>query len=212
MIFEQIPSGGDRNFGYLSACTVSKKAAVFDPSPDPNPCYRKVEEMGLELVYVVNTHSHFDHSAGNTLFKQKSTASIVAHESVSYGEIGVKDKQTLQLGELELLIFHTPGHTVDSICVQINGELVTGDTLFVGKVGGTYSESDARQEFESLKKLMKLDDALRIWPGHDYGIRPTSTIGEEKITNPFILRLNSFDDFMWLKTNWLQYKLDHNIK
>jgi glyoxylase-like metal-dependent hydrolase (beta-lactamase superfamily II) len=212
MIFEQVPSGGDRNFGYLVASPDSKEAAVVDPSPDPNPCFRKVEEFDLEVIYVVNTHSHFDHSAGNALFKQHFNASIVTHESASTGDIRVKDGQNLALGELKLVFLHTPGHTIDSICVQVNRELITGDTLFVGKVGGTYSVSESRQEFESLKKLMKLDNDIKVWPGHDYGVRPTSTIGEEKKSNPFILRLNNFENFIWLKDNWLNYKIEHNIK
>jgi glyoxylase-like metal-dependent hydrolase (beta-lactamase superfamily II) len=212
MIFEQVPSGGDRNFGYLVASPDSKEAAVVDPSPDPNPCFRKVEEFDLEVIYVVNTHSHFDHSAGNALFKQHFNASIVTHESASTGDIRVKDGQNLALGGLKLVFLHTPGHTIDSICVQVNRELITGDTLFVGKVGGTYSVSESRQEFESLKKLMKLDNDIKVWPGHDYGVRPTSTIGEEKKSNPFILRLNNFENFIWLKDNWLNYKIEHNIK
>lgn len=212
MIFEQIPSGGDRNFGYLVASPDSKEAAVVDPSPDPNPCLRKVEEFDLNVVYVVNTHSHFDHSAGNVLFKKQFNASIVTHEFASAGDIRIKDGQNLSLGELNLVFFHTPGHTNDSICVQVNRELITGDTLFVGKVGGTYSISESRQEFESLKKLMKLDDDVQVWPGHDYGVRPSSTIGEEKKSNPFILRLNNFENFIWLKDNWLNYKIEHNIK
>ena len=107
---------------------------------------------------------------------------------------------------------HTPGHSPDSMCVLVNNNLVSGDTLFVGKVGGTASPEEARVEFESLKRLMVLEDSINVWPGHDYGVRPSSTIGEERQTNPFCLRLNNFDDFLWLKVNWLAYKEEHNIK
>ena len=81
----------------------------------------------------------------------------------------------------------------------------------MGKVGGTYTVSAAKQEFESLKKLMKLEDDVRIWPGHNYGVRPSSTVGEERKSNPFILRLENFENFVWLKDNWLAYKKEHNI-
>lgn len=211
MIFFQIASGGDRNFGYLVACKNSKMAAAVDPSPDPLPVYRKAEQFGLKVVYVINTHSHHDHSAGNRFFVEKTGASLVAHESIDGSDIRAGQGLSLELGRFNLIFFLTPGHTPDSICVKINRELITGDTLFVGKVGGTYSVADARAEFESLKKLMELDDRTRVWPGHDYGLRPSSTIGEERISNPFILRLNDFNDFVWLKNNWLDYKREHHI-
>ena len=69
----------------------------------------------------------------------------------------------------------------------------------------------ARQEFASLKRLMDLADDVRVWPGHNYGLRPSSTIAEERLTNPFCLRLQNLDDFVWLKENWAAYKQEHNI-
>ena len=101
---------------------------------------------------------------------------------------------------------------MDSMCVLVDKELVTGDTLFVGKVGGTYSRRDAEVEFASLKKLLELADDIRVWPGHNYGVKPTSTIGEERQTNPFLLRIGDFEAFFWLKENWAAYKLEHGIK
>jgi glyoxylase-like metal-dependent hydrolase (beta-lactamase superfamily II) len=79
-------------------------------------------------------------------------------------------------------------------------------------VGGTYSESDARTEFESLKKIMALDPDTEVWPGHNYGVKPDSTIGFELENNPFIKRLGNFSEFLWLKQNWSRYKQEHGIK
>ena len=118
---------------------------------------------------------------------------------------------------MKLQIIHTPGHTGDSLCVLAEGpgavgKLVTGDTLFVGKVGGTGFGDDARAEYDSLHdKLMILSDDVEVWPGHNYGVEPSSTIGNERKTNPFLLR-ESFEDFVDLKRNWLQYKAEHGIK
>ena len=81
----------------------------------------------------------------------------------------------------------------------------------MGKVGGTGYGRDAREEYDSLHaKLMTLPPETRVWPGHDYGVRPSSTIGDELRENPFILR-DSFDSFVELKRNWLAYKKEHGI-
>jgi hydroxyacylglutathione hydrolase len=210
MIFEQILSGGDRNYGYLVACENTKEAAVIDPSPDPEPCFTRAQELGLSITYIINTHTHYDHTGGNGFFKAKGVP-LVTHESASIGDVHVKDGGTLEMGEHILTFIHTPGHTPESMCVLVGKDLATGDTLFVGKVGGTYSRKDGETEFNSLKKLMALDDDIRVWPGHNYGVRPTSTIGEEKRSNPFILRLTNMVDFFWLKENWSTFKKEHGI-
>ena len=210
MIFFQILSGGDRNYGYVVGCENTHKAAVVDPSPNPLPCFEKTQELGLTVEYVIDTHTHFDHTGGNDFFTKKG-AQLVAHKSAHMGGIRVNDGDTLKVGDLTLSFIHTPGHTADSMCVLAEKELMCGDTLFVGKVGGTGTRETAKIEFESLKKLMQLDREIRVWPGHNYGVRPSSTIGEELQSNPFILRLNKFKDFFWLKENWADYKLEHGI-
>ena len=211
MIFQQVPSGGDRNFGYLVACERTKLAAVIDPSPEPQMCFDKVREFGVEVIYVINTHTHFDHTGGNDFFTRRGGAKIVTHKTAPFGDIRVDDGQTLSLGQISLYFIHTPGHSYDCICILAGKELMTGDTLFVGKVGGTSTRDSAKKEFDSLKKLMTLEPDVRVWPGHDVGVNPSSTIENEQQTNPFILRLNSFEDFFYLKENWLVYKEEHGI-
>jgi len=210
MIFEQIPSGGDRNFGYILACEETRLAAVVDPSPDPLACAARVDALGLTVRFVLNTHSHYDHASGNAHFQRAHRALVVAYDDPA--DRRVEDGDIIDLGRSSLRVFHTPGHTPDSICILAGKRLITGDTLFVGKVGGTYSREEARVEFESLKRLMTLPDEIEVWPGHDVGVRPSSTIGEEKTTNPFCLRLNDFSDFFWLKENWAAYKKEHGIR
>jgi glyoxylase-like metal-dependent hydrolase (beta-lactamase superfamily II) len=96
----------------------------------------------------------------------------------------------LTVGELRLTAYHVPGHCDDHIVLyeSVHKLLLTGDLLFVGKVGGTQSDEDARIEWRSLERLLTIipDDAT-VWPGHDYGARPSSTIALEKRTNPFLL-------------------------
>lgn len=213
MFFRQIRSGGDRNFSYIIADEASGEAAVVDPGMEPEQETAVLRENGFRAVYIINTHDHSDHTGGNAALKAATCAGIAMHESArSRKDIGLIDGDVLKLGGVELTIIHTPGHTPDSICILAGNELMTGDTLFVGKVGGTGFGEDARDEYESLHgKLMTLSPETRVWPGHDYGVRPSSTIGDELRENPFILR-ESFEAFLDLKKNWLAYKQEHGIQ
>ena len=212
MIFEQIPVGGDRNFAYLIADEGTKQAAVVDPAFKPTEVLERAAAGNLEIAYLINTHGHYDHADGNDVILEKTKARLLAG-----GGDGVADGKRFSLGEVELTIIHTPGHSTDSICVLAveagkPGKLVTGDTLFVGKVGGTGFGDDARAEYDSLhEKLMVLPEDTEVWPGHDVGVAPSSTIGHEKRTNPFLLR-ETFEDFVDLKRNWLEYKKKHGIE
>lgn len=213
MIFQQVQAGGDRNFGYFIGDEDSKESAVIDPSYSPEKFIDIARKYNMKIRYIINTHSHGDHTEGSYILKEKTGAEIIMHKSAySKHDISVDDGDIIKLGKLELKIIHTPGHTPDSICILADNKLMTGDTLFVGKIGGTNTDESARIEFDSLfNKLMKLDDNIEVYPGHDYGVAPTSTIQNERKTNPFILRPD-FKDFKWLKDNWADYKLKHGIK
>lgn len=211
MLFFQIPTSGDRNFGYIIGDPGAKLAALIDPSPDPRPCENKILELGLTVKYLINTHGHFDHSAGNDYCKEKFDVPLVAHPLNTSADMACEDGEILKLGTVSLTFIHTPGHTADSMCVLAGDDLVTGDTLFVGKVGGTATREEAGTEFDSLIKLMSMNRQIRVWPGHNYGVKPASTIGKEIETNPFCQRLDDFEKFYWLKENWAQYKKDHGI-
>ncbi len=212
MIFLQVPSGGDRNFSYILGCERTKLGAVVDPSPEPQLVYDKVRENKLEIAYVINTHTHYDHTGGNDFFTRRTGAQIITYKTAPFGDIRVEDNQILKLGEIQLFFIYTPGHSYDSICILAEKELMTGDTLFVGKVGGTSTREAAQQEFNSLRKLLTVEMDVRVWPGHDYGINPVSTIEAEIKTNPFCLRLDSFEKFYHLKQNWEAYKEEHGIR
>ncbi len=209
MIFEQIRTGGDRNFAYLVGDETSKQGALVDPSYNPQHCIDRASEHHLDLVYLINTHSHSDHTNGNDVIRRKTRAKLVCWGRG--GEVCLGDGEVLSMGGLGLRFIHTPGHTDDSICILVEGHLITGDTLFTGKVGGTDYDQGAHKEFQSLKKLMELPGETTVWPGHDYGTSPSSTIAHEKESNPFILCSN-FDEFVNLKMNWLEYKRKHGIR
>jgi glyoxylase-like metal-dependent hydrolase (beta-lactamase superfamily II) len=212
MFVRQFRVGGDRNFGYLAADENTKKAVVVDPAYSPEMIVDFAQKEGYMIRYILCTHNHFDHTNGNDTAKRLTGVTpLVFGDTEPESGLAVADDARFPLGELEIRILHTPGHTNDSMCIHVGDAVFTGDTLFVGKVGGTDFGRQARAEYDSLhEKLLALPDETRVFPGHDYGTAPESTIARERETNPFLLRPD-FESFVDLKRNWAEYKRQHGI-
>jgi len=201
-------------FTYIVGCDATREAVVIDPGGEVDRIVAESRKERLQIKYIFNTHGHWDHTTGNDRLKSLTNASIVRHQLDSGGDVDIPlvDEKPFHVGEITFAVFHTPGHSPGGVCLYAEGQLFTGDTLFVGKVGGTDLDKQARDEYDSLhNKLLKLPDKTKVWPGHDYGTAPSSTIGEEKKSNPFIL-CGSFAEFVDLKANWPEYKRKHGIK
>ncbi|MBE0634848.1 MBL fold metallo-hydrolase [Candidatus Bipolaricaulota bacterium] len=205
-------TGGDRNLGYLVVDDSTNEGVVIDPSYDPGAIATFALEHGKTIVYAFNTHDHHDHTNGNEAF-----AAATGIVPLKFGELDAQTSQRVAegaafpLGDLQIQIIHTPGHTTDSICLLIGDAVFTGDTLFVGKVGGTDLEEGARAEYASIHdKLLTLPDETRVFPGHDVGTTPESTIQHERETNPFLIR-PTVEAFIDLKAHWAEYKKEHGI-
>jgi len=198
MFFKQIQQHSD-NFSYIFADENTKEAAVVDSSFNASQLIKTIKAKCFNLKYIINTHGHSDHTAGNIELKSVFDAKVVAHIlSKSNFDMAVKDGDLLTIGKVSINILYTPGHTFDSICLLIdNKKLLTGDTLFVGECGRTdLPGGNPKSMFDSLlHKLYKLDDAVEVYPGHDYGSKPSSTIGEEKKTN-YTLKPRSLEAFI----------------
>jgi hydroxyacylglutathione hydrolase len=198
MFFRQIQQHSD-NFSYIIADEESKEAAVVDSSYNADELTKILKHERLKLKYVINTHGHSDHTAGNTELVSDFAAKLVAHkQSKIPHDISVDDGDVLRVGKVCIRIIYTPGHTADSICLLVdNQKLLTGDTLFVGECGRTdFPGGNAKSMYESLfGKLLKLADDVEVYPGHDYGNKPFSTIGEQRKTN-YTLQPRSLPDFL----------------
>jgi len=211
MIVEQFRTGGDRNFGYLVADELSRDALIIDASFNPDKIVRFAVERGFVIRYIFSTHGHDDHTNGNEAVRLMTALSPLLYgDTCPRTGITVEDGARFPLGSLEARILYTPGHTRDSICIHVGDALFTGDTLFTGKVGGTGTEEQALDEYHSLHKLMLLPGATKVYPGHDYGVSPISSIGTEHASNPFLLQ-KDFSAFLALKQNWAAYKKSHGI-
>jgi glyoxylase-like metal-dependent hydrolase (beta-lactamase superfamily II) len=209
---EQIRTGGDRNFGYLCADEAKGEAFAVDPSYSPKALIDAAARKGWRLVRAFCTHGHGDHTNGNEEFERLTGLRVLLFgDRCPATGIEVAHGASFPLGDGSISIIHTPGHTPDSICLLAGEALFTGDTLFVGKVGGTWSEADARQEYRSLhERLMTLPESVSVFSGHDYGAAPVSTVGHEKTTNPFLFQPD-VEAFIYLKNNWSAYKKEHGI-
>ncbi len=215
LIFEQIRVGGDRNFGYLIADRDVGQGVLVDPSYAPELLTERADAQGVTVTHIINTHGHPDHTNGNVRAVELTGAPVAAHpDAPEAPDVSLADGIQLSAGGVRLTVLHTPGHCPDHLVLYepTFKLLVTGDLLFVGKVGGTKTETDARVEWESLSRVLDtVPDDTTVWPGHDYGVRPSSTIGIEKHTNPF-LRCADVDEFLRLRVDWPNYKKQRGLK
>ncbi len=198
MILKQIPISMGKNFAYIIADEATKEAAIIDPGYSAKDILRQVQQLNVHVKYIINTHSHRDHTASNSDIKEKTAAKIVAHtKSPLPKDVAVKNQDKLQLGKLSIRVIYTPGHTPDGICLLADNKLFTGDTLFVGECGRTdLTGSSAEDMYHSLfDKILPLDDSIEVYPGHDYGDRPSSTIGHERKTN-YTLEKRTLEEFI----------------
>lgn len=205
MIIERIQAGVYAVNCYIVVCEDTKKACVIDPGGDADEILKYIEKNGLTLEFILLTHAHGDHIGGIPKLKEMKNVPIFLHKedegmlmdasknlsSMMGGPtVGVtpdkliSDGDVISLGNLKLNIIHTPGHTRGGICIKVLDILFTGDTLFANSIGRTDFEGGSfEQIIDSIKrKLLVFDDGVKVLPGHG----PYSTIGAERIHNPFI--------------------------
>ena len=205
----QTTVGNMEVFCYLVYDEATHEGILIDPAGDEARLLKLLQEKGVILKYIVNTHGHADHTCGNDRLRSATGAKVVMHglddeffqraenkafaqmmgfETTGPADIHVKDGDELTVGSFTLKFIHTPGHTPGACCILIDGNLFTGDTLFVGAVGRTdLPGASFGSLIESLKnKVLALPPDTIIWPGHDYGDRPQSTVAREMKTNPYI--------------------------
>ena len=211
MYLKQLKVGYLENFEYILADPYERIGTVIDPGFGGKEVDRTIEEAsrdGITIKYIIVTHFHQDHIGGVKEMAEKTGAELIVHDDEvhSVGKLGfdceivVKDGDLLSLGGLSVRIIHTPGHSPGSICIYTHTKLFTGDTLFVGGCGrADLPRSDPKALYSSLyEKILPLPDSTEVYPGHDYGDVPVSTIGREKENNPY-LKCSSLDEFLRLR-------------
>jgi hydroxyacylglutathione hydrolase len=208
MFLKQMQVGHMAVFTYLVGDPESGEGLVIDPAANVEGIISTARKNNISIKYIVNTHGHVDHIAGNTEMKNKTGAQIVIHEDDAdmlistpgtifrmFGaqqsppaDLTVRDGDHISAGKISLKVIHTPGHSPGGMVLYVPGYVFTGDTLFVEAVGRTDLPGGSWQVMlSSIKdRLCSLPDETEVMPGHNYGRMPTSTIGHEKKYNPFL--------------------------
>jgi hydroxyacylglutathione hydrolase len=196
----QIPAGEMKNFAYLLYCPDTGEGLAVDPSFAADALLAEIARRGVRLSLLVNTHGHRDHVAGNRAVLEATGAVLAAHPlEVDQAEMPLEEGARLLVGEHLVEILHSPGHTPGHITLHPPGALLTGDTLFVTRVGrADLPGSDPEALYRSLRRLAAFPGDTLVYPGHDYGPRPVSTISFERQHNPF-LRCPDLESFLRLR-------------
>jgi len=204
MIIEQILVTGMAVFCYLIVDETTRDAVLIDPAGDYNSIFSKVDKHNAMIKYVINTHGHYDHTSGNEHVTAKTGAVLLIHQDdlrhlrnlkredcALFSDkkndkvnrtLLLKDNDRIIIGNTQLRVIHTPGHSAGCISLYADGNIFTGDTLFTEGVGRTdLPDSSNTDLINSIKnKILTLPDDTRIWPGHHYGRNPVSTVAEQK--------------------------------
>ena len=203
MIIKTFPLGLIGTNSYLLIDEDSKEAVIIDLGGDYHAIKDELEKNNASLKYILNTHGHFDHILGERDAQEVFDIPVYVHEEDKYlvenlpkqlerfgfaantqPPKNIKtftEKDIFKIGDKEIKVIHTPGHTPGSVCFLVGKQLFSGDTLFYTSVGRTDFEGGSfAQLSNSIKeKLFKLDDDIDVYPGHD----SKTNIGYEKKYN-----------------------------
>lgn len=181
------------NYAYLVGALDTNLVIAIDAAWDAKKIISEAEKNGKKITAVLLTHTHFDHCNAVDELSKAMKVPVYVHEkevknvSNTLNIKTTKDGMTIAEAGLKVLCIHTPGHTPGSQCFLINDAIFTGDTLFVDSCGRVDLPGSNPQDMKSsLLKIASLPENIIVFPGHNYGLVPYSTIGQQKKSNPYL--------------------------
>jgi hydroxyacylglutathione hydrolase len=201
----QLKLGPMENFVYLVGAEGAPETAIVDPAWDVAAALRAAQADGRAITHALLSHHHYDHVNGLPQVLSQGGIRVFAHRAdvprlapELQREVTPLDAgDAVEVGPLRIAAMHTPGHTPGSTCWHAGEGLFAGDTVFVNACGRCdLAGGDPEQMFQSLKRVSQLPDDVRLYPGHDYGEVPVSSVGRERERNPYFQKLSSLTDFV----------------
>jgi hydroxyacylglutathione hydrolase len=201
----QLKLGPMENFVYLIGAEGARETAIVDPAWDVEAALEAAEADGRSLTHALVSHHHFDHVNGLPSVLAHGGIRVFAHRAdvpnlapeLQREATPLAAGDAVEVGPLRVIAMHTPGHTPGSTCWRAGDGLFAGDTVFVNACGRCdLAGGDPEQMFQSLKRVSELPDDVRLFPGHDYGDVPISSIARERERNPYFQKLASLEDFV----------------
>jgi len=176
---------------YVLADKETREGVVIDPGDEVFRLVKEITHLGISIRYILITHGHIDHLGGAQELKRITQAPVWIHP-LDAGGLGFRpdgslaEGQEVQVGRYRIGVIHTPGHSPGGVCFHTAGAVFTGDTLFAGSIGRTdFPGGNHPQLIQGvIQKIFPLGDDVRVYPGHG----PHSSIGRERLTNPFFRR------------------------
>ena len=206
MIFRQFEEPQSNTYTYLVGCETTRECALIDPVASEVSTYLEaIADLGLILMYSMDTHVHADHVTAASRLRDATGCSSVLHESagVECADIPVTDGDRILVGQYEVEVLHTPGHTDACISLRVGDRIFTGDALLIDGCGRTdFQAGDPARLYDSIhSKIFSLPEETLVYPGHDYHGRRVSSVGEQKVRNQRLGGNRSKAEFVALMNN-----------
>lgn len=208
LYLKQMELGPMENYVYLVGSKDTREVYVVDPAWQVDTILRVAKEEDLKIIGALISHYHFDHTNGiEELLASLQVSIYVNKKDLDYMDVSKDVLKTVdagtkvKAGKVEIEMIHTPGHTPGSQCFHVRNHLISGDTLFINACGRTdLPGGNAKDLYHSLTgTLMKMDDSTILCPGHNYADKPTTTMGDQKKHNPYLM-CDSLQNFLNFKT------------